>query len=514
MTSDDVENDDDTAETPSFETRLLTVLIGSIGSSSSSKRAIRKDNAELLELHNLVVTSKDVRMELGSGGLAIKAARQCGSCISNVNGGVVGNTKCSNATTKHSMSSYEKLAGLIVDAIIAELSNNDDDDELSSPAVEAIPPTEGEGGGTGAEDNIRILCRALCRTLCLSNNLLLLASCGSQLLNKWPISKAMTTDAPILLHKEFEEVAVHGGLGVFYPALSLASLLLPLSYDIASSSLRRLTDVFLERTFPSSSSSSASSSSSSLPSPTDISMARPYLRKCAATTIFDARTSPIISQRLRSHPEKSLPLIETILSSYNRSYMGEVTNETTTNDNNGTSGGNEMNQDLIPAVIRQLRSTKLFMRVYASRTLIHLVTTSTVSSSITTSMLVIRSICNELVGDNTVSSDLRAGVYAALDGIAKHLLTANGEGNEEANSVLLALTGCLPKDKVVTTVSSRVSAVSVNNEGAVDNVSLPSAKESGMHALLSWMRLYKRQPSMDDSDEGYVRALDYLAEGW
>lgn len=53
--------------------------------------------------------------------------------------------------------------------------------------------------------------------------------------------------------------------------------------------------------------------------------------------------------------------------------------------------------------------------------------------------------------------------------------------------------------------------MSVNNEGAADNVSLPSAKESGMNALLSWMRLYKRQPSMDES-EGYVRALNYLAE--
>ena len=493
MTSSD-ENDDVTAMAQTFETRLHTLLIGGSSSSlSSSKRAIREDNAELLALHNLVLTSKDVRMELGSGGLAIKAARQCGSCSGN-KGVVVGNTT-TKSTTKHT-SSYEKLAGLIVDAIIAELSNTDDtDDELLSPAVEEIPQTEGEGYGTG-EDNIRILCRALCRTLCLSQNMLLLASCGSQLLTKWPISKAMTTDAPILLHKEFEEVAVHGGLGVFYPALSLASLLLPLSYDVASSSLRRLTDVFIERTFQS---SSSSTSAIQLPSPTDISMARPFLRKAAATTIFDARSSPIISQRLRSHPEKSLPLIETILSSYNRSYLGEVTNETTS--------ASEMNQDLIPAVIRQLRSTKLFMRVYASRTLIHLVTTSTSSSTTT---LVVRAICNELVGDTAVSSDLRAGAYAALDGIAKHLLTANGEGNEEANYVLLALMGCLPKDKLVTTVTSRVSSVSVN-ESVIDNVSLPSAKESGMNALLSWMRLYKRQPLMHDS-EGYVRALDYLAE--
>lgn len=130
----------------------------------------------------------------------------------------------------------------------------------------------------------------------------------------------------------FVETAEKGGIGVVYPALSLASSLLLLppaggsgddGASEAKATLVRLSGIFVERTFspppPSSSSSAATTNGQAPPSSTsspDVRTARTFLRLAASAGTFDGRVSPIVVLRLRSHPERTLPSVESILSSY------------------------------------------------------------------------------------------------------------------------------------------------------------------------------------------------------
>jgi len=248
------------------------------------------------------------RRMLGSGGLAARAVRRCAS-----------------------PDSHGRLAELLVEAISAEV---------------AAMMTEEEGRGGGGDDDdddLRALCRALCRTLCLSGDASLAEKCGTSLLSKLFADAAAEdaddakNDAPPLLllrrlRDTFAETAEKGGIGVVYPALSLASSLLPPlppaggsgddGASEAKATLVRLSGIFVERTFspPSSSSAAAATTNGQAPpsssSSPDVRTARTFLRLAASAGTFDGRVSPIVVLRLRSHPERTLPAVESILSSY------------------------------------------------------------------------------------------------------------------------------------------------------------------------------------------------------
>lgn len=181
---------------------------------------------------------------------------------------------------------------------------------------------------------------------------------------------------------------------------------------------------------------------------------------------------PCWGLKLRSHPDKVLPLLEVVLDSFVSGLAGKCTES---ND-----AWKEAQQQLLEAVERQLKSTKKDVRVIACQTLILL------------AKLGLEKEIGERLADAVSglgSSELRLGAYTALEGVANVFLEGDGKNETMsmlADEVLTSLCGILPKDKNST----------------------DGAKEIGFTSLLSWMQCSKRA----GRGSGYDKALDYFLE--
>ena len=175
--------------------------------------------------------------------------------------------------------------------------------------------------------------------------------------------------------------------------------------------------------------------------------------------------------KLRSHPDKVLPLLEVLLESF---ASGSASKES------GAEAWKEQRQQLLEALIRQLKSTKKGIRAIASQTL----------------LLMARLGQGQEVGEQLAdvvsslgSSELRLKAYTALDKVSSVLLEKGEDGemlSGLADRVLTSLCAILPKDKNST----------------------DGAKELGFTALLSWMQCAKRA----GKSSGYEKTLDYFTE--
>ena len=333
---------------------------------------------------------------------------------------------------------------------------------------------------------------------------------------------------------------------VTFPALSLTSVLYApassASDDNSTSSIetirKELMYIFLQA-----SSLQTSKSSSSFPQPSQLALARTFLAYCVTQSLFDESLAPTLGLKMRAHPESVLPLVEVILSSLvearegsiRKSPLGRVTPLIDGSSQLLTEGGGGAN--LLPSTIKHLKSSKVEMRWLAWRTLILLSKLSGETPSVQSAVLVTEGICEAITTGMgamaLTTSELRSGVYAALEGISNHILEmlpmSDGKKtllfSEEdvpaiakiADKVLSTLIGCLPKDKnsatSISTASSAGTSSTSSNLAGFDGIVVPTliAKEVGYNAILAWMRLSKRI-LQTEKQSVYDLALDYLAE--
>ncbi|KAL9182373.1 hypothetical protein ACHAXT_013025 [Thalassiosira profunda] len=363
-----------------------------------------------------------------------------------------------------SVHSYKRLAVVVQSAIVAE----------------AATVEEGESG----DINLRALCKALCHLLGASENVALLGDASAALRG---CGKAE------LLYGQFVEVAKgcneqcgeakSSASCVTHPALSLAA-------TIADSSVRdeaHLMELFL-----------ASFASNTFPSPEQLAMARAFLSTVSQSS-FDEQLAPTLGLKLRAHPDKVLPLAEVIFSSL-------VAAGSKIDVSSQLSNGDGAN--LLPSVMKHLKSSKAKMRGHAWRTLVLLAQLGEGTNSVAPVNQALAEALGGGAGGGLTTSDLRAGGYAALEGIARCIIgkvnaSESSFGEEDmaamgklADGALNALTTCLPKDKTSSAASADPALV---------------AKEVGTAALLVWMQLAKRLKATGEKG-GYDGALDYLAE--
>lgn len=210
-------------------------------------------------------------------------------------------------------------------------------------------------------------------------------------------------------------------------------------------------------------------SSNNFPLPSQLALAEIYISRLSLQEIWD-EILPSWGLKLRSHPDKVLPLLRVLLGSLAPSFAGnDVSNE----------AWKDEQQQLLETVGRLLKSTKNEVRDIASQTLILL------------SKLGLGKEIGEHLADalsSLGSSELRLGAYVALNGVASVLLEA--EGNEMLSSLA---------DKVLTSMCAIVPK---------DKNSTDGAKEVGFTSLLSWMQCSKRAGRAN----GYEKALDYFIE--
>lgn len=246
-----------------------------------------------------------------------------------------------------SVHSYKRLATALQSAIVAQLDNASDDDDDD-------------------DANLQALCQALCRTLSLSANTSLLDECVAALRNQFSIApndgsiprkdtSAKQEHATAFrnasrrkmgaLHKTFATVAQKCN-AASYPALSLASSVA--AHDGAGSA--RLMELFL----------AAALSGSAFPTPSQVRMAHVFAASAVTQSSFEEQLAPALGLKLRAHPDKVLPLAEALFASLGASGAVDAASQL-----EGDAGAN-----LLPSVMKHLRSTKVGMRACARRTLV------------------------------------------------------------------------------------------------------------------------------------------------
>eukprot|EP00804_Cyclotella_cryptica_P025389 CCRYP_016513-RD/>CCRYP_016513-RD protein AED:0.04 eAED:0.04 QI:135/1/1/1/0.77/0.7/10/4374/2912 len=300
------------------------------------------------------------------------------------------------------------------------------------------------------------LCHSLCR--------LLAKSCSVPLLERAAAECANHAEALASL------ISCDDDAGVIFTALSLSSA--TQSSKATAEDVIQQRQTFLQTALP--------PSSNNFPTPSQLSLAKLYLASLSSAEIW-GEIVPSWGLKLRSHPDKVLPLLEILL----ECFANSVASSKADTGQEEQPQQQEQRKQLLEAVERQLKSTKKDMRVMASKCLISL------------ARLGMAQDVSEHVADalsSLGSSELRLGAYAALEGVTSVLLQredANQEGqmassSQLADRVLSVLCTVLPKDKNST----------------------DGAKEGGYASLLSWMHVSKRF----GTSSGYEKSLDYFVE--
>jgi len=392
-----------------------------------------------------------------------------------------------DSSSSLSLHAYKRLCTVLQVAIVTELDSN--------------TTTNGDGEETSL---LNKLCTAICKLLSSSNSIDLLNDVITAL------QQSMQGKDTSTLYEQFVSVASskeNSGDGIMYPALSIASTLYPTTTTSTNNNEQeeeKLTTLFTNTTFTSNN------------FPTSINMAIPYLQSISQSSLTD-KLLPTLTLKLRSHPDKVLPLVQIILNSL---VMGNKVGIT-------LSGGEEdEGSNLLNSLVKHLKSSKVEMRNGAWKCLILLAqlnchgTTSTTDAASNGAAggdadendgkeerpSVTSTICKLLSTAGTAglsTSELRSGAYATLHGIGLYLLQSIDNFDESniklvegyVNQVLSALSGSLPKDK----------------NSTVEN-GMASAKEVGINSLLIWMQLAKKVGATTTSCEGYDKALDCFIE--
>ncbi|KAL7522340.1 hypothetical protein ACHAWX_007024 [Stephanocyclus meneghinianus] len=300
------------------------------------------------------------------------------------------------------------------------------------------------------------LCHALCRLVAKSRSIPLLERAAAECANH---PEAITSLG-----------SCDDDAGVIFTALSLSSSTKSSTATAVDGDILRKRQTFLQTALP--------PSSNNFPTPSQLSLAKIYLQSLSSEEVW-GEIVPSWGLKLRSHPDKVLPLLEILLSC--------ADGVASSKEGNGQAEPQQLQQQrqqLLEAVERQLKSTKKEMRAMASTCLISLARLGMVQD------------VSEHVSDALTSlgsSELRLGAYAALEKVASVLLQEE-DGKQEggvlpselADRVLLVLCTVLPKDKNST----------------------DGAKERSHASLLSWMHVSKRF----GRSTGYDTALDYFVE--
>lgn len=292
-----------------------------------------------------------------------------------------------------------------------------------------------------------------------------------------------------------------------YPALSLASSLS--TTTATAETALEWTNLFLQ-------SSSLSNKSTSFPSPSEVAMAKSFLVNFITQSSFDDVVAPALGLKMRAHPESVLPLLEVILTC--------LLDSTT-----GIDGASQLleNATLLPSTMKHLKSSKPEMKWVAWRVLIILSKLNGGKNNVQSVTLVVEGVCDALATGTGATalntSELRAGGYAALEGVAGYVMDVIGgedgfsDSNDDdatksiqklADRALGVLVGCVVKDKNATAAATGVTPLA-SIDGRTPPVLIP--KEVGYNATISWMFLSKRVLQTDKAS-GYDKALEYLAE--
>ena len=456
---------------------------------------------------------------LGTGGLALEIVKQC-----------------------HTRPSYERLARVIAMSIVAEwnhslslssVASEGNDDAMDVVGDETSPTTT----------NLHALCHALCSIVSQSGSTSLLVQiCTNDFLVHEGDRKddSASTALAVTLREEFVSISqelqqaamptatVANTFGIIFTALSMTSVMsesVVLRSDITTMRNSQEEELLINVFLP-----TLSNPNNSFPTSTHMNMAHYFIHHSMTQSIWDERLAPILGLKLRAHPEKVLPLLESICSSLADT---TITTTTTTPSRQKIDISSQLllneedanHPNLLPSVIKHLKSAKASMRSCAWRTLILMAQLSGGENMYASASLITRAICDALLltkGAGILSTpDQRAGAYAALEGIARYVLlgaSSSSSGSdtdlvlfsELADAALVALTTCLPKEKITTVVGS--------GSNSADAVSL-NPKDVGWNALVLWMQvsklafsssLAKTTPAANGG--GYGKALEYLAE--
>jgi len=343
--------------------------------------------------------------------------------------------------------------------------------------VAIITELDSNTASNGGEETslLNKLCKSLCKLLSSSTNINLLNDVITAL------QQSMQGKDTSTLYEQVVSVASSGSSkensgnessnGIIYPALSIASNFYPTTTsnsDEQQEEEEKLTTLFTTKTF---------SLSSIIPT-TSI----PYIQTISNQSTITNILLPIITLKIRSHPDKVLPLVQIILNSL---VMGSKVGITM--DGEGSN--------LLNSLVKHMKSSKVEMRNGAWRCLILLAqlnchgTTNSGGGSDDANVdkegggeeektSVTSTICKLLSTAGTAglsTSELRTGAYATLHGIGLYLLQSINNFDESniklvngyVNQVLNALSGSLPKDK------NSTSEVEIN--GTMNS----SAKEIG-----------------------------------
>ena len=389
-----------------------------------------------------------------------------------------------------SIHAYKRLCTILKVGIITELDNT----------------TAANGGN---EDLLNQLCTSLCKLLSSSNSVDLLNDVITAL------QQSMQGKDTFVLYEQFVKVASSSGSkenggskdsdGIIYPALSIASNLYPTTNTSTNDELQqtkeeKLTTLFTNITF----------SSSNIP--TSINTSIPYILSISNQSTITKLLLPILTLKIRSHPDKVLPLVQIILNSLVSGSKVGITL---------SRGGEDEGSNLLNSLVKHLKSSKVEMRTGSWKCLILLAQLNCHGTGEDEDVNVDKeggrgeekpsvtsTICKLLSTAGTAglsTSELRTGAYATLHGIGLFLLQSIDNFDENniklvngyVNQVLTALSGSLPKDK---------NSTKAENNGIMNS----SAKEIGLNSLLIWMQLAKKVGESDGS--GYEKALDYFIE--
>lgn len=342
------------------------------------------------------------------------------------------------------------------------------------------------------KDTLHSLCLGLCQLLAKDNLVALLDGAIANFSRQQPQQQveggSSLSHAFLTVAQDQQSSIANNNASIIFSALSLsAGTAAPLQED------EDIKATVMELLLTSSSLTSSSAKTPSFPQPNQIIMAKHALSKCTTQSNFDTQLAPQLGLKLRSHPESVLPLLHAILSSLLSSSSCEVVLDISTQL---TEGG-----QLLSSATKHFKSSKVEMRNWAWKTCVLYCRFNNTA----TTKIVVEAICDAFTSLST--SDVRAGGYAALDGIGRYLLhLGNGDDDvgcsELANKVLSTVVSVLPKDKVVnkttTTADSSTKAPLV-------------AKEVGYNALTTWMQLFRKHGS-HTAGGGYDKALGYLIE--
>lgn len=336
------------------------------------------------------------------------------------------------------------------------------------------------------QDTLQLLCLGLCQLLARDNHVALLDETivnfnkQQQVVEGSSSSSSLSQVFLTLAQTQSSSTVNNNNASIIFSALSLAAGTAPPEEEDIQTTLMEL---FLTS---SSLTSSTTKTTPSFPQPNQIIMSKHALSKCITQSNFDTQLAPQLGLKLRSHPESVLPLLHAVLSSLLSSNEVGVVLDVS---NQLTEGGL-----ILSSTMKHFKSSKVEMRNWAWKTCVLFCRFNNVA----TTKIVVEAICEAFTSLTT--SDVRAGGYAALDGIGRYLLhLGSGDdcSSELANKVLSTLVSVLPKDKVVTTADATKAPL--------------VAKEVGYNALTSWMQLFRKHGS-HTAGGGYDKALGYLME--